>query len=242
MLHAALNDEVDTPMTAFRLQSSSVRAAAVFKTPILSWSGDVSARFFQALYGALGEMLYVQPNDLVASGGMSLGDCSAALRVFGTNNMLTLRANTLMADFPNISPDRIEFIDSVILQGYQAFRSEFSEIEIASIEANAGRHYEIIDGSSAGDVIQAASNLRLQGHFADVVAQPALRFKLVSKQGEWSSRATIEHSEVVENGLFFLRETNINDLSSYETVEQQFQLVERIDQMIIEMAGLKPTA
>ena len=53
-------------MTSVRLHSSLIRAGAVFKVPILSWTAEVPSRFFRALYGALNDMLYIQPTDFVA--------------------------------------------------------------------------------------------------------------------------------------------------------------------------------
>src|SRR3989304_8381639 len=107
-------------MTTFRPHSSSIRAGAGFKVPILSWTAEVPLRFFRAVHGALNEVLYIQPSDLVAIAGQSLGDCSAVLRIFGGSSTLTLKANAVIAEFPSIASDRVEFVNSLIYQGYQA--------------------------------------------------------------------------------------------------------------------------
>ncbi len=229
-------------MAAFRLHSSFIRAGAFFKIPILSWTAEVPARFFRAIYGALGELLYIQPSDLVAPAGLSLGDCSAALRIFGGNSSITLKANGVVVDFPHITPDRIEFVNSVIFQSYQALRTEFSELEVKSIEANAGRHLEIVGGSKAQDVLAASAQTELQKRahvLGDAVVETGMRFRLVSKDGKWSSKVTMEKSEVVNNGIFLLREINLSDLSDCETAQQQFDLIKKIDLMILELAGLQ---
>ncbi len=230
-------------MTAFRLHSAFIRAAAIFKVPILSWTAEVPSRFFRALYGALNEMLYIQPSDFVAPAGASLGDCSAALRIFGGNSTLTLKANAIIAEFPSISHDKIEFADAVIFQGYQALRTEFRELEIRSIEANAGRHLEITGDSKARDIFAAGSQTELQErahNLREAVVEPGMRFRIVSKDGKWSSKITVEKSEVVKDGIFLLRENIISDLSDCETTQQQFDLIQRIDLMGFELVGLKP--
>ena len=232
-------------MISVRLHSSFLRAGAVFKVPILSWTAEVPSRFFRALYGALNEMLYIQPSDFVAPAGVSLGDCSAALRIFGGNNTLTLKANGIIAEFPSISPDRIEFADAVIFQGYQALRTEFGELEIGSIEANAGHHLEITDDSKSRDILAVGSQTELQKHandLLDAVVEPGIRFRLVSKDGKWNSKVTVEKSEAVKNGIFLLREIIINDLSDCETTQQQFDLIRKIDLTALELVGLKPEA
>ncbi len=234
-----------TGMTAYRLHSSFVRAGAVFKIPILSWTAEVPSRFFQAVYGALSEMLYIQPSDFVATAGLSLGDCSAALRIFGGNSTLTLKANGIFAEFPSISPDRIEFADAVIFQGYQALRTEFSELEVGSIEANAGRHLEITGGSNARDILAVGSRtelLKRADDLRDAVVEPGMRFRLVSKDGKWNSKVTVEKSEVVKNGIFLLREIIINDLSDRGTAQEQFDLIRQIDLIALELVGLNPEA
>lgn len=234
---------MDTGMAAYRLHSSSIRTGAVFKIPILSWTAEVPSRFFRAIYGALSEMLYIQPSDFVAPSGMSLGDCSAALRIFGGTSTLTLRANGMIAEFPSITPDKIGFVDAVIFKGYQALREEFSELEIGSIEANAGHHLEITGDNKTQDILAVGSPTELQkraDNLRDAVVDLGMRFRLVSKDGKWNSKITVEKSDVVESGIFLLREVIISDLSDFETTQQQFDLVRKIEFMALELVGLKP--
>lgn len=229
-------------MALVRLKSSFIRAAAVFKEPLLSWTAEVPSRFFRAMYGSLNERLYIQPNDLVASAGVSLGDCSAALRIFGGNSTLTLRANGLIADLPHILPDKFEFTNSVILQAYEALRTEFSELEIRSVESNVGHHFEIAGDGQARDILAVGDQTALlkRAHdIRDVVIEPALRFRLVSKDGIWRSNVTVEKSDLLENGIFLLREIVVSNLAGCETPQQQFDLITRIDLMIIEVVGLE---
>lgn len=229
-------------MTTVRLHSSFIRAGAIFKEPILSWTAEVPSRFFRAVYGALNEILYIQPTDFVAPVGVSLGDCSAALRIFGGNSTLTLKANGVIADFPGIAPERIAFANSVIFQGYQALRTEFSELEIGSILANAGHHLEVSGDGKAQDILAATSQAKLPKHsqeIPDIVIEPGMRFRIVGKDGKWNCSVTGEKSEVVQNGIFLLRELVVSDLTGYETTQQQFDLVERIDHMILDLVGLK---
>lgn len=230
-------------MATVRLHNSFIRAGAVFKAPILSWTHEVPARFFRAVYGVLNEILYIQPSDFIAPGGLSLGDCSAALRIFGGNSTLTLRANGVIADFPGITPDRIQFVNSVIFQGYNALRTEFSELEIRSIESNAGHHLEIVGDGSAQEVLASDRNTALEGRarkIKDVVVEPATRFRLVGKDGKWNCKVTLEKSEIVKDGVFLYREIIVSDLSDCETTQQQFELVEHIDQAILALTDLAP--
>ncbi len=230
-------------MTSVRLHSSFVRVGAVFKIPILSWTGEVPSRFFRAVYGALSEVLYIQPSDFVAPAGVSLGDCSATLRIFGGDSTLTLRANAVIADFPRIPPDRIQFYNGVIFQSYQALRTEFSELEIGSIEANAGHYLEITGDGKVEDVFTVVQNTALENrarNIQDVVVEPAMRCRLVSKDGKWNCKVTLEKSEMVTKGIFLHREIIVSDLSDCETTQQQLELVERIDQIILRLFSLEP--
>ena len=230
-------------MTAVRLTSSSLRAGAVFEVPILSWTAEIPSRFFQAIHGALNDILYIQPSDLYAPSGISLGDCSAVLRIFGGNSTLTLKANGVSFDFPSTTPDKNEFVDWVIFRGYEALRSEFSELEVASIEAIAGFHLEIIGDAKAQDVLFASSRhtelVKRATSLQDVVIEPGMRFRLVGKNGKWNCKVFVENSDLVENGVFLFREIIISDLSECQTVEQQFELVYQINQNILALVGLE---
>ncbi len=135
--------------------------------------------------------------------------------------------------------------DAVIFQGYQALRTEFRELEIRSIEANAGRHLEITGDSKARDILAVGSQAELLKRadvLRDVVVEPGMRFRLISKDGKWNSKVTVEKSEVIENGIFLLRELIINDLSDCETPQQQFDLIRQIDLMALELVGLTAEA
>ena len=228
-------------MATVRLHHSFIRAGAVFKEPILSWTSEVPTRFFRAIYGALNDILYIQPSDFIAPGGLSLGDCSAALRVLGSNSTLTLRANGVIAEFPSITPDKIPFVNSVIFQGYQALITEFSELDVRSIESNAGHHLKIVGDGSVQGVLAGGRDLALESRahkFKDIVVEPAVRFRLFSKEGKWNCKVTLDKSEVVKDGVFLFREITVSDLSGYETTQQQFELIERIDQTISALTDL----
>jgi hypothetical protein len=230
-------------MTAVRLHSSSVRAGAVFEVPILSWTAEIPSRFFRAVYYALNELLYIQPGDLFALSGPSLGDCSVALRIFGGNSTLTLRPNAAIVEFPNTNSDRSEFVDWVVFNGYKALKSEFSEVVIGSIEANAGFHLEFIGDDTAHEVLvensRHAELAKRAIGLAEVVIEPGVQFRLVDKDGKWNCRATLENSYLVENGVYLFREIVISDLSDYQTVEQQFELIHQINQNILAVVGLE---
>lgn len=159
--------------------------------------------------------------------------------------MMGSKANGIIADFPSVTRDKIDFVNSVIFQGYQALRTEFKELEVRSIESTAGYHIEIDGGSEAQDILVAGSQKELQErahNLRDAIVEPGRRFRLVSKTGNWSAKVTVEKSEVAESGIFVLREIVVSDLSDCETTRQQFDLIERIDLMVMELLGLNPEA
>ena len=228
-------------MTSVRLASCYIRASAVFREPILSWTAEVPSRFFRAMYSSLNERLSIHPNDFVAPGGASLGDCSAALRIFGGNSTLTLKANEMIAEFPSLTPDGIELANSVIFQGYEALRAEFNELEIGSIRSNAGNHLEITGDTQVGSILCVSAPTALQQRSKNIrgaIFESALRFRLVGEDGKWNVKVTAERSELVNNGIFVLREVVVSDLTVCETTQQQFDLIESIDRMILEVLDL----
>ena len=73
----------------------------------------------------------------------------------------------------------------------------------------------------------------------NVIVEPGMRFRIVSKDGKWISKITVEKSQLVKNGIYLLREIIVSDLSDCESTQQQFDLVERIDRIGTELVGLK---
>lgn len=214
----------------------------MFKEPILSWTAEVPSRFFRAMYGSLKELLYIRPSDLVAATGVSLGDCRAGLRIFGGNSTLSLMASGVIAEFPYVAPEQINFANSVIFQGYEAFRREFNEVEIVSIQSNVGRHFEIVNNVQFQDFVAALAHTELQERalkFGDALFEAALCFKLVSKDGKWNSKVSVDKSDLGENYIFVFRELVVSNLVGFEAAQQQFDLIKNIDSMIRELVGLE---
>jgi hypothetical protein len=232
-------------MNLVRLDNSAIRATAVFRDPLLSWTAEVPLRFFRAMYGALSNVLHIQLSDFAATPGTTLADCSASLRVFGSNTTLTLRPNALVADFPVIAAAQLQFANSLILQGYEATRSEFSELQIASITSNAAHYFKIADDAQVYDVLgfdsEAEWQKRGKAH-TDIVVERGLRFKLVDKQGRWNSRVTIEKSEIATSDIFLHRELHISDVSGLDTARQIFELVSDVDNKILQFLRMKVEA
>ncbi len=219
-----------------------IRAGAAFKVPILSWTNEIPSRFFKALYHSLSEILYIQPSDFSAPSGQSLGDCSAVLSIFGGNCSLMLKSSGIIADFPNLGPDRIEWANSVILQGYQAIRSEFDELEISTLETTLGHHFAYSDERRVKEILSSGkpqNQIDLTCNLAGAIVEHGLRFGLIGPDGKWNTRVTVEKSNSVQNGIFLLRETKINNLEGYDTPAQQLALIDQIDLMALEVAGLK---
>lgn len=227
--------------TVIRLDTSYIRTAAIFEEPILSWTSEIPARLFRALYSSLNEILFIQPNDFFAPSGVSLGDCSAGLRIFGSTSTLTLKANAVITDFPNVPADRVQFATTVIYQGYEAFLGEFREVKIRSIEAIASSHFEIHGDKRIEDIVGAGglSNLHERGSILDeVVYEPGLRFRVVSKSGDWNCKVMVEKSDILQGGLFMHREFLLSDLSAYGEPRQQLDMIQQVDRMIFELMGL----
>jgi hypothetical protein len=221
--------------------NSFIRAAAVFSKPIFFWSPEIASRFFRALYVSLNDTLYIQPTDLIALGGQSLADCSASLRVFGGSSTLTLKANGLIAEFPTISAERLQFTNQVILRGYSAIREEFKELEIASVESNVGHHLKLDDADGYDALIRTSCGGGILTELLPkgIVLQPALRFRVTSEDGIWSARVTVEKSEAAESDLFLSRELIITKLDQIGHPQQQFDVVTRVDEIIYRMLDLK---
>jgi len=225
-----------------RLDNAFFRAGAAFKVPILSWTNKIPLRFFEALYGALNKMLYIQPSDFSAPSGQSLGDCNATLSIFGGNSTLMLKPSGIIADFPNLGPDKVDWANTVILQGYEAIRSEFSELEIDTLDATAGYHFAYSEEKRIKEILspgEPKKQIDLTDDHGSVTVEDGLRYGLVGFDGRWNARITVERSNAVESGIFIYREIKVNKLEGYETSTQQLKLIEQIDLMIFEFAGMK---
>jgi hypothetical protein len=229
-------------MSLVRLDNSAIRASAVFREPLLWWTAEAPLRFFRAMYGALSNILHIQTSDLAATAGATLADCSASLRIFGSSNTLTLRANALVADFPAIPAAQLGFVNTLILQSYDAIKNEFTELEAASINSNAAHYFKLIDEKQPQNLLDRTDQVWLQGlsgAHADLVVEPALRFKLVDKEGRWNGRVTVEKSEISASDIFLHREIQINNLIGLDSTTALFELVTTIDYRILDIAGLK---
>lgn len=223
------------------LDSCGVRAEAQFKTPILSWGQDITRRYFEAIYAALDDTLVMKPEDFVITAGSSLGNCSAALHVLGTNSALTLRPDCIVASFPTVDAESAEYVNSIVRQGYSAVLQEFDNVEVESVSSSVGYHFVGGDARQLQGLIAASTSDDFVEKFTQydgVEMSPAMRFKLVSKDGKWNAHVAMEASAKVESGIYLYREIALSDLSDLSDVESQVETLNGINALIFESVGL----
>ncbi|MCP4315601.1 MAG: hypothetical protein GY789_06165 [Hyphomicrobiales bacterium] len=164
-----------------------------------------------------------------------------SLRIFGGNNSFTLAADRMIATFTNVPVHQTDFVNSIILQAYQACLDEFVEIEISSIRSDANYHFEMTGKVSASDILKVDKSNKLierARSVSSIVVEPAIRFQIVDKDGRWNCKVTSEKSELVDAGLFLERIILVNDLTDIEAPVKQFELISRIEKMIEEFLKL----
>jgi hypothetical protein len=224
-----------------KAEQGSVRVVAQFDKPLLSWNA-AQERFLKTVYHNLGQFLRIVPNDLIVTPALSLGDVSVTLKIFSGASSVTMRAQSIVLDFPNVSGDGWGLVDEIISKTKDAFVSEFEEVQISSITAQASAHIALAGAAKYHDVMSAFAAPKFSEAVETSAAasfEPGLRFKLIGADGGWQATITIEKSLLIENGMFILRDLTMSDLERYSGTEAQFALVTGVDASVLRSIGIE---
>ena len=211
-----------------KIRSSKITVYVDFDfSPIIFEWHNVPGRFFEMIESALVPILGISnPNNFAVQPSDFIGEVAARYNIFGGSNSVSLLANKLTAEFPNVSPGDTELIIKILGAVYSGFCEKFSERQCSVVRVRLYEHANIIDGSKSMDYLSRYSipieNSELDE--LDLEIQPTGRFLVNSNVGGWSAVCMVEISDILKNTLFLEFEPtfNIENDDTFDTILERF--------------------
>lgn len=194
-------------MTRVELIRASRLINFSFKPPFFESNG-VEGQFFDMVYHSLSHIIPISVQDFSAVARTNLSDPFAKYDFVGGPCTTTLSADILSADFPNQGPEDVDIILRILDALNSGFQKTFPEQVFTNIQVIASGHVLILDPGGA----QSYLNRFVMPTASDVegmVYLPGARFGLQDPNGVWRTRCTVELSDVLDNGVFFMLDTDL---------------------------------
>jgi hypothetical protein len=182
---------------------ASTHVQVILATPILDWQG-ISGRFFRMIYDTLKGKLNITPGDFSLSDGRVLNEIRAKYSLFSGPTSISLYADRLAFDFPNLAPMDYPIATDVVASVHDAFPRSFSEMTYNRVDVQS---YEHLDLSSEEAVARFLERFKMSGveSFFDfpVVQVPTFRLAVEAQDGSWQcGLLNLERSLFSSEALF----------------------------------------
>lgn len=188
----------------YKLLRENLHVQLYFKQPVFTWQ-QLPVRFFEMIYDALGARLNIQPSELSIQPTHSLGEACARYTVYGGPTSVSLMADRIAFDFPNLLPSDLPVVYEIMGAVHDTFPKSFPEIEEGRIEVQDYAHLDI----GTQEAVQTFLNgfripmvEQVFGTDLPVVNTPALKFSVVSEDAGWKSVVAVEQSQLSSAALF----------------------------------------
>ncbi|MDE0302622.1 MAG: hypothetical protein OXJ38_05360 [Gammaproteobacteria bacterium] len=205
---------------------SGVSVVVTFESPFFDWHG-VTARFFEMVHSALSSKISIEPSNFSVANGNSLGDVMARFNVFGGTSSITISAEKLSLDFPNLLPGESDLAYEIIRSVESGFLKEFRECRYSTIRHMSYKHVELYQDGPISMYLQryAIPSVSELCNNTDIVHMPTGRFTLTDSNATWRALCSIERSEVLENGLFLYSEVALMGVNMNETFDAHLERI-----------------
>ncbi len=211
----------------FKIRSSniSVNVSFNYSPTIFEWQ-NVSSRYFEMIESKLVPILGISDlGNFTVQSGNSVGDIVARYDIFGGKNSVSLRANSLSAEFPNLLPGDSELVINIIRAVYSGFRERFSERKCSVTQVRLFDHVKLIDGKSQEYLYRYLKPFQnTKPNELDLEFEPTGRIFVKSIVDNWNAICMVEKSELLENSLFLqiILTLNINEDDNFDTILDSF--------------------
>ena len=202
-----------------------------FAPPLFDWNG-VPGRFFAFVHGALAPEIFVSPRDFSVAAANSMDEVAARYNIFGGASTIALSAEKLSMEFLNLSVEEYQLIGKIVQAVETGFPRSFPECQYTAIHSMSHYHAEVLGENTASGYLSryAIPSVDKVLGAMGAVTTAAARFSAVGNDASWSARASVERSEVLENGLFVNMEARLLRVEASDPFEAKWNRLARIDE------------
>jgi hypothetical protein len=218
---------------------SGFRADALFTRPILDWE-HVSSRFFAMVHDALAGKTNPSVADFSVNPASVLGEARARYRLFGGATSISIQADRLAFDFPNLLPADYPIVFDVIAAIHDAFPKSFPELKCERVEAQSVDHLDLVENGAVERFLGRYEIATTDNAFpSPVVMQPGLKFTVVAEDQSWQCTLLAERSLLSATALFVTLNMSIGALSDVPSYSDKMARITAVTNSVLRFIGLE---
>jgi hypothetical protein len=201
-----------------------------FKRPVFRWQ-ELPVRFFEMVYEALGTRLNIQPSELTINPTHSLGEARARYTIYGGASSVSLLADRISFDFPNLLPSDTSLVLEIMSTLHDAFPKAFPEVEQGRIEVQDYAHLDIGTQEAVNEFLNGYRIAAVEAAFGEdfpIISMPSVRYAVVAQDASWKSVVSAEPSQLATTALFGSVVTTLLKVSPEQTYLEKAAFVQSI--------------
>jgi hypothetical protein len=214
----------------------------VFDRPIFDWTG-VMQKFFDMIFRSVGARIPVVMNEFSAYAPGRVSEMYARYNVYGGPSSVSLFADKLIIDFPNLLPGDISLVRELLKIVHDGFAAEFTQASYSRVDVQSGSHLEVLAPDTVKQFLSQYRIESVENTFgaAGAVTEPAIRFAAKSSKPQWTYALMIEQSLMHAAALFLYTNLSLTDAAALPTFEEEIGLVAYVGGLALKAFGVEQT-
>lgn len=209
-----------------------------FDRPIFDWTG-VMQNFFDMIFTRVGATIPVSVNEFSTVASGKLSEMHARYNLYGGPSSVSLFADKLTIDFPNLLPGDIPLVGQLLKIVHDSFAAEFKQVSYGRVDMQSGSHLEVLPPDT---VKVALAHYQIKGlddifREAGAVTEPGIKFAAKSYSPPWSYSLMVERSLLNAGALYAFASVSLTDASAVPTFEDKIGLIAHIGGLALKAFG-----
>ena len=219
----------------------TVRVYLFFTRPMLDWR-EVHSRFFRMIHEGFGSKLRVQVSEFSGfPAAVTMGDLRARWTIYGGASSVTLFADRIEFDFPVLLPSDYPLAWDILRTVHDLLPRTFDDWQYDRIESQTYEHLEIPASVGVSRYLEAYRRPEVDAAFAgtDAVSQPAIKFKLTSRDESWDCEVVAEKSLFSAAAIFVVRNLAMTKVDPMAPFSDKVMRAQNVAQRCLAALGLE---
>jgi hypothetical protein len=228
-------------VSTFKYKSlrETLRIEAIFSRPILEWE-QTSARFYSMIYDALAAKIPLNVGDFSVQPATILSEVRAKYSIYGGATSVTLHANKIVFDFPNLIPSDFPIVREVVSSIHDVFPKAFPELDYKTMEVQSFEHLELLEDGAVELFLERYKVPGVENAFkSPIVSGPAMKFAVVSQDQKWQCSFAAERSLLSPRALFTALNLSLRDVSPSSPFIEKIEAVLGLERSCFAAVGLE---
>ena len=214
----------------------------MFERPIFDWTGVIQ-KFFDMIFRSVGARIPVVVNEFSAYAPTKVGEMYARYNVYGGPSSVSLFADKLLIDFPNLLPADIPLVRELLKIVHDSFAAEFTQASYSRVDVQSGSHLEVLAPDTVKQFLSRYKIESVETTFgeAGAVTEPAIRFAAKSSSPPWTYALMVEQSLMHAAALFLYTNLSLTDAAALPTFEEKMILAAYVGGLALKALGVEQT-